>query len=159
MTLHFQPSSTPPSLDPEMVEYVLKLAASRWSEVTGIEMRWNPHGEANIELRFGEMPPNKVDDFAHLNRWFPDRNLVTFNIGRSWSLATTFWPRQWGRFIGKSDLLSVALHELGHCLQTGSDKDHNDIDGSVMQVGHGLLNKPSALDAARVIGSQAEHIS
>ncbi|HYD69913.1 matrixin family metalloprotease [Azospirillum sp.] len=74
----------------------------------------------------GDATPRNPDAAPHLKECD-----IRFNINKKWYTKATGTPAE-----GENDLLSVAMHEFGHCLGL----QHSEISGTVMR-DHLLLSK------------------
>jgi len=74
-------------------------------------------------------------------------NVITFNVSKRLSLATSWLGRLFSR--GDADLLTVSMHEIGHVL---IGEGHNENPSSIMQSSYlNLPSKPSNDDFACIL--------
>lgn len=142
------------------VQRTLQRATLAWQAgVPELRLRWvdilrGPRDPrpGDIQFTFAKMPQGNDEALAVSMPYGEGMHLIVFSTAEKWQAAPQAGflaglKRMFAR--GKRDLLTTALHEIGHALGL----DHNEEWDSVMHIhaeSEGLIDRPSKRDAARV---------
>jgi predicted Zn-dependent protease len=95
-----------------------------------------------ITFKMGRLPAGQL---AYRD---PNTQTITINSGETYSLATSWFGRLFS-LSGQYNLLTIALHELGHVI---CGEGHNEEHDSLMRESYfDMASKPSKRDLSRIL--------